>query len=50
LKKSDDLKGAENVTVTLELYNEKTFILSEASTEGTIKIRFEGKKEELVNG
>ena len=53
-----DLKDAENVTVTLDLYNGQTFILSEAffvgegevSTEGTIKIRFEGKKGELVNG
>ena len=53
-----ELLKAENVTVTLELYNGKTFILSEAffvgegeaSTDGTVKIRFEGKKGELVNG
>jgi hypothetical protein len=53
-----DLKDAENVTVALELYNGKTFMLreaffvgeGEASTDGTIKIRFEGKTGEIFNG
>lgn len=52
------LKAAENVTATLDLYSGKTFILKEAffvgegeaSTDGTLKIRFEGKSGELVNG
>ena len=53
-----ELTNAENATVTLELYNGKTFVLtdafyvgdSECNTEGTLKIRFEGKKGELING
>ncbi len=54
----EELVNAEDVTVTLELYNGKSFVLheayyvgeSEATTEGTIKIRFEGKRGELLNG
>jgi len=53
-----DLQKADNVTVTLDLYSGKTFILreaffvgeGEASTDGTLKIRFEGKTGELING
>lgn len=53
-----ELKTTENATITLELYNGKTFILYDAwyasegdfSSEGTIKVRFEGLKGELING
>ena len=48
-----DIEGA---TVTIELYNKKTFILTGASfcgegefnTKGRLKIRFEGMEAELV--
>jgi hypothetical protein len=52
------LLNLEDATVTLELYNSKTFLLHNAwfagegdiSDEGSIKVRFEGLKGELING
>ena len=54
------LQAIENATVTIELYSGKSFILHEAyycggdagegSTEGTYKVKFEGKTGELING
>ena len=53
----EKLLDTENATVTLELYNGKTFILSSASfcgegeltSKGRLKVRFEGMEGELVN-
>lgn len=54
----NEILSAENSTITLELYNGKTFALYDAyfagegeiNTEGVIKVRFEGLKGELING
>ena len=54
----NEILNAEDATVTLELYNGKTFALYDAyyagdgeiATDGNIKVRFEGKKGELING
>ena len=52
----EKLLDTENATVTIELFNKKTFILSSASfcgegeftTKGRLKVRFEGMEAELV--
>lgn len=53
----DKVLDAEDATVTLELYNGKTFVLSgaaycgegEFTTKGRLKVRFEGMEAELVS-
>lgn len=53
---TESILDAENATVTLELYNGKTFILTgaaycgegEITSKGRMKVRFEGMKGEIV--
>ena len=53
-----ELFGVEDATLTLELYSGKTVVIhnayfagdGEGSTNGTLKVRFEGLKGELING
>ena len=53
----ESILDLENATVTIELFNGKTVILTRASycgdgeinTKGRLKVRFEGMEAELVN-